>query len=173
MENGKLLYYLYNSLAPQTGAVELEAKFQASDFVSTSTSSGVGGEGAGGARAPPKVLICQNLCKIPGNLGKNYAQRCLASKNGAQRLQKNTWRRFLEVTPKKRFSRSLWERSCRQSRTKNFSGKFGAIWAKILRTTKNWPAPTPVPPSKSIWLRLWLQPSSIAWTPATQPWPVV
>ena len=90
MENGKLLYYLYNSLAPQTGAVELEAKFQASDFVSTSTSSGVGGEGAGGARAPPKVLICQNLCKIPGNLGKNYAQRCLASKNGAQRLQKNT-----------------------------------------------------------------------------------
>jgi len=158
MENGKLLYYLYNSLAPQTGAVELEAKFQASDFVSTSTSSG-----AGGARAPPKVLICQNLCKIPGNLGKNYAQR----------LQKNTWRRFLEVTPKKGFHDLCGREVVGKVAQKNFSGKFGAIWAKILRTTKNWPAPTPVPPSKSIWFRLWLQPSSIAWTPATQPWPVV
>jgi len=50
-------------------------------------SSGVGSGGAGGASAPPKVLICQNPDKIPENLGK-------IRKNGAQRWQKNTLRPF-------------------------------------------------------------------------------
>jgi len=31
-----------------------------------------------------------NPGKIPENPGKNVPQRCLTSKNGAQRLQKNT-----------------------------------------------------------------------------------
>ena len=35
------------------------------------------------------------------NLGKNVAQSCLTSKNVDQSLQKNTWRTFLQVTPKK------------------------------------------------------------------------
>ena len=46
----------------------------------------------------PNVLICWNLgkisknpIKITDNPGKNGAQRCLTLKNGAQRLQKNTW----------------------------------------------------------------------------------
>ena len=71
--------------------------------------SGVGGGGAGGASAPPKILICWNfgknllkfgqilenlgkipenpnkipifLEKIPDNLGKNGARRCFTSKN--------------------------------------------------------------------------------------------
>ena len=77
-------------------------------------SSGVGGGGVWGASAPPKVLICWNLgkmpenlnkipnrlCKIPENLGKNGIQRCWTSQNGALRLQKYKWRPFLEVIPK-------------------------------------------------------------------------
>ena len=43
---------------------------------------------------PQKVLFAENL-------GKNATKSCLTSKNGAQGLQKNTWRPFLEVTPKK------------------------------------------------------------------------
>jgi len=37
-------------------------------------------------------------------------------------------------------SRSLWSSFSLDS----FSGKFAEIWAKILRTPKNLPAPTPV-----------------------------
>jgi len=39
--------------------------------------------------------------KILENLGKNSAQRCLTSNNGAQRLQKNTSKPFFEITPRK------------------------------------------------------------------------
>jgi len=59
--------------------------------------SSVGGGGEGGESAPPTVLICQNPGKIPKNLdkisenpGNNDPQRCLISKNSAQRLQENT-----------------------------------------------------------------------------------
>ena len=45
---------------------------------------------------------------------------------------------------KKRSSWSLWEKICRQTSHKNFSGKFGEIEAKILRTPKRLPAPTPM-----------------------------
>jgi len=52
--------------------------------------SGVGSEGAGSESAPKKFFICRkNLGKISENPSKNDAQRCLSSKNGAQRLQKN------------------------------------------------------------------------------------
>jgi len=37
--------------------------------------SGVGGGGAGGESAPTKVLICRKFGQIPGNPGKNGAQR--------------------------------------------------------------------------------------------------
>jgi len=47
--------------------------------------------GSRGESAPPKVLICWNLGEIPEKPGKSGAQRCLTSKYGEQRLQKNTW----------------------------------------------------------------------------------
>jgi len=39
---------------------------------------------------PQKFLFVENPGEIPENPGKNSAQRCSTSKNGAQRLQKNT-----------------------------------------------------------------------------------
>jgi len=48
--------------------------------------------------------ISENLGKIPKNPGKNGAQRCLTSKNGAQRLHKNTGRPFAGGHTKKRSS---------------------------------------------------------------------
>jgi len=44
---------------------------------------------------------------------------------------------------KKDLKYSLWENNFRQKSHNNFSGKFGNIWAKILRTPKNLLAPVP------------------------------
>jgi len=63
-------------------------------------------------------------------------------KNGGQRSQKDTIRTFFGGHTKNRFSLPLWEKICGKKAHKNFSGKFGEIWAKILRTTKNVPAQT-------------------------------
>ena len=84
--------------------------------------------------------ILENLGKIPENPGKNGAQSCLISKNGVQPLEKNTWRPFFGGHTNKRSLWSLWDKVCRQKSHKNFSGKFGEIRAKILRTPKNLPA---------------------------------
>jgi len=54
-------------------------------------------------------------------------------KNGAQRLLKNTGKLFLEFVPKKVFMIFVGENLQAKSH-KNFSGKFGKIRAKILRT---------------------------------------
>jgi len=43
-----------------------------------------------GVKAQPKCFDLLKSGKIPENQGKNVAQRCLTSKNDAQRLQKNT-----------------------------------------------------------------------------------
>jgi len=64
------------------------------------------------------------LGKIPENLGKN----------GAQGLQKNKWRPFLEITPQKG----------RQKLHDNCLGEFGKIWSKNLCTTKNSLARSPM-----------------------------
>ena len=79
---------------------------------------------------PQKYWFAENLEKSHENSDKNSFQRCLTSKNGAQRLHKNTWRPFLEVT----LNRGLHD-LCRRnfvgkSCTKNFTGKFGEIRAK-------------------------------------------
>jgi len=89
-------------------------------------SSGVGG----GVQAHlQKFWFAENLSKIPENRGINGAQRCLTSKNGTQRLQKSTWRPFLEVTPTK----GLHDLCGRK-----FVGKIAqkTFRAKILRTPK-------------------------------------
>ena len=53
-----------------------------------------------------------------------------------------TWRAaFLEVIPKK----GLFKKIFAQNVVQRFSGKFGEIRAKILRTHKKLPAPTPTP----------------------------
>ena len=91
-----------------------------------------------------KFWFAENLSKIPENLGINGAQPCFTSKNGTHGLRKNTWRPFLGGHTKKKSSWSFWEKICRKNCTKNFSGKFGEIRAKILRTPKDLPAPTPM-----------------------------
>ena len=117
---------------------------------------GFGSGGAGGASAPPKKLICwkfgQNLLKfgqilenlgkipenpnkipkflekIPENLGKSAAQRCFTSKNSPPTFAKKQVKTiFWKVTLK----------NGRKKLHKNFLGKFGKIWAKILCTPKN------------------------------------
>jgi len=82
-----------------------------------------------------KFSFAENLSKIPENRGRNCAQRCLTSKNSTQGLQKNTRRPFCV------YLRQIFlGKNC----TENFLGKFGEIRAKILRTPKNLPAPTPM-----------------------------
>jgi len=79
--------------------------------------------------------IPENPSKTPENLGKNGAQRCLTSKNGAQGLQKNKWRPFCWRSHQKNGRQKLHD---------NFLGKFGKFCAKILCTPKNLLAPTPM-----------------------------
>jgi len=66
--------------------------------------------------------ISENLHKISENLSKTL-------KIWAKMAPKITSRAFLEIT---------------SSYGVFFSGKFARIRAKILRTPKNWPAPTPL-----------------------------
>jgi len=51
---------------------------------------------------------------------------------------------FLEVKPEKGLYYLCGRKFIGEIRTKNFSGKFGKIRAKILRTPKILPAPAPV-----------------------------
>ena len=93
---------------------------------------------------PQKFKFAENLSKIPENPGRSGAQRCLTSKTGTRGLQKNTWRPVFGGHINKRSSWSLWKKICRENCTLKFLGKFGEIWAKILRTPKNLPARTPM-----------------------------
>ena len=94
--------------------------------------SGVRG---GGASTCPKVLICQKCGQIPEHLGKNPeipgtndAKHCFTIPNGTQRLQKNAWKHFLEVTSKKRLHDLSWRKYVGKSHANTFRpslGKFG------------------------------------------------
>jgi len=82
--------------------------------------------------------IPENLGKLPENTGKNGAQRTLVWKKWRQTCSESHEDLFLEVIPKTVVMRN----SSHKKWPKNFSGKFGKIRAKILRTPKNLPAPT-------------------------------
>jgi len=77
------------------------------------------------AKMVPNVVSYQKMA--PNVCRKTHEDhlRCFISKNGAQRLQKNTWRPFFWRSYQKRSSGSLWEKICKQKLHKNFSGKFG------------------------------------------------
>ena len=64
--------------------------------------------------------IAENVGKTPENPGNSGAECCLTSKNGAQRLQKNTWRPFLEAAPKKGHHDLCGRKFVGKSRTKTF-----------------------------------------------------
>jgi len=85
---------------------------------------------------PQKFWFVENLAKSPENPGENGAQLCLTTKNGTQGLHKNPWRPFFGGYTKKRPSRPLWEKSCRQKLLRKL---FGQVWGnsgKIFRTPK-------------------------------------
>ena len=79
------------------------------------------------------------LDKSPENPGKNGAQRCLTSNNGAEGLHKNTWRPFIGGYTKTRSSWSLWEKILGKRCTKNFLSKFGEV-GQNLSHPKNLPS---------------------------------
>ena len=71
-----------------------------------------------------KFWFAENLGNIPDNPCENGAQRCLTSKNGAQGLQKNTWRPVLEAAPEK-VVMIFVEKVCRKKLHKTL---FGEVW---------------------------------------------
>ena len=129
---------------------------------------------AGGASAPPKVLVCQKSGKHPWKFGKilKILAKTLSRENPWKPGQKlcptlfdfKKWRptfaeqemkTFFWMSHPKRSSWSLWVYICRQKLHKNVLGKFGKIRAKILCTPKNLLAPTR---NTYAWVvRLWTQ----------------
>ena len=83
-----------------------------------------------------KILICRKSRQNPWKSGTNGAQRSLISKNGAQCLQKNTWRLFVGGHTKKTSSWTLREKLCRQKTQKNFLRKFGEFGKKSSAPSK-------------------------------------
>jgi len=98
---------------------------------------------------PKKFWFAENLGKSVENPGKNVAQHCLTSENGAQSLHKNTWRPFFEVTLNIGLHDLCGRKFVGKSCTITFRaslGKFG----KILRT-----------PKVCLVLRLWRKGNSV------------
>ena len=82
----------------------------------------------------------KNVRKIPEILGKLSEIR---DKNGVQRGE-NHMKTFFRRSSQ---TWSVWEEILKYSNKElleNFSGKFGEIRAKIFRTSKPFPAPTPM-----------------------------
>ena len=83
--------------------------------------------------------IYENVRKIPEHLGKLPEN---TGKNGACRI---TWRRFFwGVIPKKGLHDLCGRKYSHKKFPENFLGKFGENRAKIFRTPKYSPAPTPM-----------------------------
>jgi len=83
-----------------------------------------------------KFWFAENLGNIPDNPCENGAQRCLTSKNGAQGLQKNTWRPVLEAAPEK-VVMIFVEKVCRKKVAQNtFRGSLEKFGQKSFTTPK-------------------------------------
>ena len=81
---------------------------------------------SGCKRTPKSFNLLKTWVKMPFKV--------LTSKNGAQGLQKNTWRTFLKATPKKGLKWSLWEKLCRQKfHKKTFRGSLGKFGKNLSR----------------------------------------
>jgi len=104
---------------------------------------------------PQKFWFAENLGKIPENPVKNGVQSCLVSNIGAQGLQKNTWRPFLEVTPKKVLNDLCGRKLVGESCTKTFPGKLGGNSGKNPSHPKACPytkdEKSPPPPLPLFW----------------------
>jgi len=78
-----------------------------------------------------------SLGKIPENPGKNGAHNVVwLQKMAPDFCRKTQLKTFFGGHTKNKYSCSLWEKIYGQKAHKNFSGKFGEIRAKILRTPK-------------------------------------
>ena len=91
---------------------------------------------------PQNFDLSQSRGIIPESPGK-YGAKTFDLKNGAQGLQKNKQRPFLELAPKKVFMVFVGE-NLQAKVIQKLLGKFGEIWVKIHRTPENLRTPTPM-----------------------------
>jgi len=93
----------------------------------------------------PKVLICRKSEQNRGKFGQIWCPMLFDFKILHPTFPEKHMKTFLDVIPQKDLHDlwSLW-RNFVGKVPENFSGKFGKIRAKILRTPKNLPAPKPM-----------------------------
>ena len=115
--------------------------------------SGVRFGGAGGESAPPKFLICRKSGQNPWKFGTNlrkFGHRCFGTFKWDWMEYVWIWLFFQKVGTRWVKVKTLLCSSClflifmECLAHKIFSGKFGEIGEKFLRTPKNLPAPTPM-----------------------------
>jgi len=113
----------------------------------------VGGRGVGGATAPPKFWVGENPGSILQNLGKILWNPVKISENRRRFLNKKILEKLSENLSKNDAEHFYLKIVALKLRWKVFlvvmlfgviSGRFGEIWAKIFRTPKTLPAPTPM-----------------------------
>ena len=97
-----------------------------------------------GSSAPPKVLICWKSGKYPWKSAWKWRPTLLDFKTWRPRFAENHMKTFFGGHNKKGLHDLRGREFVGKSCTKNFSWKFGEIRAKILRHTKNFPAPEPM-----------------------------
>jgi len=105
----------------------------------------------GDASAPRKVLICWKSGRNPWKCeqtpwisGQKWRPTLFAFKKWSPTFAEKHMKTFFWRPHKENVFMIFVGEICRQTPHKNFSGKFGEIWAKMLRTPNNLPPPTPM-----------------------------